>query len=273
MQKVIAILQTRSYNFADFMMWLKWYSNFIKCDEIYVCDDRSAYDLTQLIELVNPKVHYLKRENIDIKGIPGGNLQVRIYNAILNKIQPNKDDIIIIPDDDEFWWFDKNKYESFKDCVNDYRSKLDNASALFVPWTLMRSKEVMQSRPKSKNFAECFNYRNDIDNCEQKPVMFYNGLINTSFHLGYADGKTITEKTNLWYHSKCKYDLPLRCYHYRFTTVEEYERKKQSDAGTHQPRTNLGKDFLHHFENGIDQNDKYEILDETVKETLNGIDK
>ena len=45
MQKVIAILQTRSYNFADFMMWLKWYSHFIKCDEIYVCDDRSAYDI------------------------------------------------------------------------------------------------------------------------------------------------------------------------------------------------------------------------------------
>lgn len=272
MQKLITILQIRGYNYADFYMWLNWYSKFIKCDEIWVCDDASSYDLRPLIELINPNIHYVKRNELDFGKFPGGNQQVKIYNCILAKANPNKDDIIICPDDDEFWWFDQNKFNSFKDCVNDYRSKLGNTKALLVPWTLMRSKEVMQNRKQTECFAECFTYRADIDNCEHKPVMFFDGFINTSFHNGYTEARTITEPVNLWYHSKCKYDLPLRCYHFRFTTVEEYERKKSSDAGTHQPRTNLGKDFLHHYENGIDQNDKYEIEDLTVKETLSCLD-
>ena len=270
-QKVIAILQIKGYNYSDFYMWLTWYTKFIKCDEIIICDDNSKYDLKPIIEIVNPKVKYYKRNQLNYKNAPGmNNDQVKTYNYILQLIKPNKDDIVILPDDDEFFWYDDKKYNTFKECVNDYRSKL-KVDAILVPWTLMRSKEIMQTRKLTENFVDCFNYRTNIDSCEHKPVMFFNGLINTTHHCGYVNSKTITENANnkSLIFSKCKYDLPLRCYHYRFTTIEDYKNKMSCDVAEHISRFNIGysKDFNKFIKNGINQNDKYEIEDLTMKET------
>ena len=272
MQKIIAILQVKSQNFADFTLWLKWYLNFIKCDAIYIINDNSLFDLRKIIELFNQdkKINYFEHNDLKNTNAPGGNLQCKIYNEILNRIKPNKDDIILIPDNDEFWWYDKTKYKSFNDCVNDYRIKLENPSALYVPWTLMRSKEILQSRKPTQNYFECFRYRTNIENCEHKPVMFYKGLIDTSFHCGYSDGKTITEPTNLFYHSKCVYDLPLRCYHFRFTTVEEYANKRKEEISVKFcPRPYMKPDFSPQIFNGEDQNgNNYNIEDLTLLEAL-----
>lgn len=272
MQKVIAILQIKGYNYSDFAMWLKWYTDFIKCDEIAICDDNSAYDLKQLIEIINPDVKYWKRQQLNFKNAPGmNNDQVKIYNHILQLIKPNKDDIILLPDDDEFFWYDTTKFSSFAECANFYRMKL-NTDAVLVPWTLMRSKEIIQSRKLYENFADCFNFRTNIDSCEHKPIMFYKGLINTTHHNGYTNGKPITEfasnKSIIF--SKCKYDLPLRCYHYRFTTIDDYKLKMSSDVAMHIPRTQMGysKDFRNFVKNNINQNGSYDIEDLTVKNEL-----
>jgi hypothetical protein len=272
MQKLIAILQIKSRNFADFHMWLKWYTTFLKCDQIYVCDDKSKYDIQKLMFLDAPKSIYLRMGDLDISNEnPSFNRQQKNINAVLKMAKPNKDDVVILPDDDEFWWFDKNKYSSFIECVNAYRKKLGNPSALYVPWTLMRSKEVMQSRDKNKNFAECFQFRTTLDNCEHKPVLFYNGPIDSSFHCGYSNGKTITAPTNLYYHSKCKYDEDLRCYHFRFTTVEEFNTKRMGEINYDHARPYFTDQFLHQLSNGIDQNDKYDVQDLTVYNTFKSI--
>lgn len=268
MQKLIAILQIKSYNYADFLMWLKWYNDFIKCDEIYICDDESPYDLTQLINQVNPNIKYIKMKDLHTFG---PTRQIQNIEKIFTIANPNKNDIIILPDNDEFWWFDKNKFDSFKDCVNDYKIKLENPDAIYVPWTLMRSKEPMKHRKETENFAECFQYRCNIKNCEHKPILFYKGHIDTSFHCGYKNGKTITEPTNLYYHSKCVYDLPLRCYHFRFTTIDEYERKQDTPANKGKRRSYFNTTFLHQIFNGEDQNDKYDIKDLTVYETYRNL--
>jgi len=271
MQKLIAILQIKSFNYADFLMWLKWYNDFIKCDDIYVCDDESSYDLKKLINFVNPNIHFIKMSSLDISNENKSfNKQQKNVNAILKIAKPEKDDIIILPDNDEFWWYDETKFSSFKDCVNDYRKKLGNVDAIYVPWTLMRSKEPMIHREKTQNYAECFKYRCNVSGCEHKSIMFYKGPIEISFHCGYVNGKTITAPTNLYYHSKCVYDLPLRCYHFRFTTVEEFAFKRSCEISVKdKPRPYLKNDFLHQVFNGEDQNDKYEIEDLTVFNTYN----
>jgi len=271
-QKIIAILQIKSINFSDFALWLTWYINFIKCNDIYVVNDESLYDLKKVISLCDngSKVHYFEHRDLKTTCAPGVNLQCKIYNELLTRIQPNKDDVILIPDNDEFWWYDNKKYSSFIECVNDYRNKLGLPSALYVPWTLMRSKNIMQCRRPSQNFFECFRYRTNIGNCEHKPVMFYKGLIDTSFHCGYSDGKTITEPTNLFYHSKCIYNLPLRCYHFRFTTIDEYYFKRKEEISVKStPRPYMSQSFSPQIFNGEDQNgNNYIIEDNTLVESL-----
>ena len=269
MQKIIAILIIKSYNFADFTMWLKWYSNFIKCDEIVICDDNSIYDLKPIIQIINPQVKYFKRSELNYKNAPGiNNDQVKTYNYILQLISPNKDDIVILPDDDEFFWYDKNSFSSFKDCANYYRNKL-HTNAVVVPWTLMSSNKIKNERKSNESFIDCFNYRTNIESCEHKPIMFYNGLINTTHHCGYNSFKSITESANKksLIFSKCVYDLPLRCYHYRFTTIKDYEMKMSCDVAEHVSRFKIGysKDFTNFIKNGINQNSKYEIEDLTMK--------
>lgn len=264
-QKVISILQVKSRNYADLYMWLLWYNNYILCDEIYICDDSSLFDISKLIQIVNPNNHYIKMNDLDISHEnPSFNKQQKNINAIFKLANPSKNDIIIIPDDDEFWWYDTIKYSSFKECVNAFRIKLKNPQALYVPWTLMRSKEIMNNRDKTKCFAECFQYRTNIDNCEHKPILFFNGPIDTSFHCGYKNGKTITNETNLYFHSKCKYDLPLRLYHFRYTTKEEYESKRNGEISYKYIRPYMQDIFEKQIHNNINQNDKYEIKDLSV---------
>lgn len=273
-QRLTAILQIKSRRFADFYMWLNWYVYFLKCDDIYICDDDSVYDITKMFSLINTcNIHYIKMRDLDISHERKDfNRQQKNINAILRICQPKINDIILLPDDDEFWWYDATKYKSFIECVNDYRIKLNNTSALYVPWTLMRSKEVMHERPYNANFADAFQFRCNVTNCEHKPVLFYKGPIDTSFHCGYIDGKSITSPSNLYYHSMCKYDEPLRCYHFRFTTVTEYAVKRLGEISIqNKPRSYLSAEFLHHKFNGQDQNDKYEIYDATVFETYNKI--
>jgi len=264
MQKIIALLQIKSYNFADFTMWLNWYTNFIKCNEIYICDDNSKYNLKNIINLINPNVKYYKRNELKFENFPtiDNNNQIKIYNCLLDIAKPNKDDIIIIPDEDEFWWYDTQKYKSFIDCANIFRNKL-LTDAILVPWTLMRSKEIINKRNLKDCFCHCFNYRSNIENCEHKPILFYNGFINTNHHCGYKNSKSITESKENSIFSKCNYNLPLRCYHYRFTTAEEFKLKMKCSVNNHKKRDNfnLNINFI-----DIEQNKNYNILDKTISD-------
>ena len=138
MPKVIAILQIKSKSYSDLYMWLTWYLYFIKCDAIYIVDE-SLYDITRLIYLFETdKIIHIPRKTLPIQKNNGLNVQQNTINSILRLANLKKDDIILIPDDDEFWWYDTKMYNSFIDCVKEYRQKLSTDSIL-VPWTLMRS--------------------------------------------------------------------------------------------------------------------------------------
>ena len=160
-------------------------------------------------------------------------------------------------------------YNSFIDCVKEYRQKLSTDSIL-VPWTLMRSKEVLQSRPLNQNFANVFQYRSNVRSCEHKPVLFFNGPINTTAHCGYKNCKSITKQVNMYF-SKCSYDLPLRCYHFRFTTIDEFAKKQCEDISNHKPRFYMKGIFTKQIFNGENQNGNYDIKDTTVIDTLNSL--
>ena len=269
MQKLIAILQIKSRRKFDFEMWLKWYIDFIKCDEIYICDDNSEYDLVEIIDRLkkNTNVHYIKMNELDISHESKSfNRQQKNINVIFKLCKPNQNDIIILPDDDEFWWFNTSIYNSFKECVNDYRKRFNNILALYVPWTYMRSKEPLVRRDKQKNFAECFYYRSNINECPHKPILFYNGPLNTSFHCGYKEGKSITSIGSEFFKSKCSYTENLRCYHFRFTTEEEFIEKRKGEISYNYARPYFTTSFVHPINDGKTNEDKYDILDKTVLE-------
>lgn len=277
--RLVAILQIRSHRFSDFAMWLNWYVNFIKCDEIYIVDDCSDYDITKLIELYNSNknIFYYKSTDIDLsmekKFAPLFNRQQLVCNYVMSHANLNENDIVLLPDDDEFWWYDTTKFSSFKECVLKENQRLQT-SAIYVPWTLMRSRNVLTERPINASFAETFIYRTDIPVVEHKPILFYKGRIDTSFHNGYKDGKSITNvDKNFYYASTAAYNYHLRCYHYRFTTVKEFEIKRSSEISHQCKRPCFKGEFLHQVMCGFDQNDKYEIQDTTVLNELKNISR
>ena len=222
LQKLYAILIIRTQNVKDFCVWIKWYEHFIKCDKIVIINDNSDFSLLPYINQYNNIIlipalydNYIQKEN---------------YNIIIyNILKPNKNDIILIPDADEFWWYDTKKFISLQHCLNAERERL-KTNCICVPWVNLMSPELLKSRPWDCDFTQFCTYRIGSEFIEYKPIIFYDENCKIeNIHYGLSDYKVISEKSeHINIFGKVLYDYHLRLYHYRITTIDEYQSKLRS---------------------------------------------
>jgi hypothetical protein len=222
-QKLYAILIIKGSNAADFNMWLTWYEKFIKCDKIIILNDDSELNISDYIKNYNNIVL--------INGLYSKTNQITNYNIVISDIiKPNINDIIIIPDFDEFWWYDSFKFNSFKECVMHDFIKFKTHS-LGVPWTNMMSKNLLATRPENMNYNDLCKFRINVAFIEMKPVILYDNNNFDSVHHGLKNFETITTTDVFDIDNRHKlfartiYDYYLRLYHYRITTIDEYNNK------------------------------------------------
>jgi len=222
-QKLYAILIIKGTNAADFNMWLTWYEKFIKCDKIIILNDNSELNISDYIKNYNNIVL--------INELYSKTNQIDNYNIVISDIiKPNINDIIIIPDFDEFWWYDSFKFNSFKECVMHDFIKFKTHS-LGVPWTNMMSKNLLATRPENMNYNDLCKFRINVAFIEMKPVILYDNNDFDSVHHGLKNFETITTTDVFEIDNRHKmfartiYDYYLRLYHYRITTIDEYNDK------------------------------------------------
>lgn len=277
--KLYAILICKIFNTADFKLWLNWYINFIKCDHIYIINDNSSIDIKALVKPFENKITLLNLneiEEIENKS----DLQTHTYNKIIfNYIKPNINDIIITPDSDEFWWYNYDKFTSFKKCISDEFDKI-NEETLLVANILMCNNYFLNSRSQEENFNDISKYRCNIVSAEHKPIIRFNNNKIIHFHLGTKSNHFLTNK-HLWlanfYGSGVLYDYHLRLYHYRLTTIEEYNQKLintlikyEITNGKRFYMANDINDFMKKsYSNDNKEEDlKYNVLDLTINNTI-----
>ena len=222
-QNLYAILIIKGTNAADFNMWLTWYEKFIKCDKIIILNDNSELNISDYIKNYNNIVL--------INELYSKTNQIDNYNIVISDIiKPNINDIIIIPDFDEFWWYDSFKFNSFKECVMHDFIKFKTHS-LGVPWTNMMSKNLLATRPENMNYNDLCKFRINVAFIEMKPVILYDNNDFDSVHHGLKNFETITTTDVFEIDNRHKmfartiYDYYLRLYHYRITTIDEYNDK------------------------------------------------
>ena len=222
-QNLYAILIIKGTNAADFNMWLTWYEKFIKCDKIIILNDNSELNISDFIKNYNNIVL--------INELYSKTNQIDNYNIVISDIiKPNINDIIIIPDFDEFWWYDSFKFNSFKECVMHDFIKFKTHS-LGVPWTNMMSKNLLATRPENMNYNDLCKFRINVAFIEMKPVILYDNNDFDSVHHGLKNFETITTTDVFEIDNRHKmfartiYDYYLRLYHYRITTIDEYNDK------------------------------------------------
>ena len=222
-QNLYAILIIKGSNAADFIMWLNWYEKYIKCDKIIILNDNSELNIPDYIK---------DYDNIIlINELYSKTNQVDNYNIVISDIiKPNINDIIIIPDFDEFWWYDSFKFGSFKECVMHDFIKFKTHS-LGVPWTNMMSKNLLPTRPMNMNYNDLCKFRINVAFIEMKPVILYDNNSFDSVHHGLKNFEAITTTDVFEIDNRHKlfartiYDYYLRLYHYRITTIDEYNNK------------------------------------------------
>lgn len=267
-QNLYAILIIKGTNADDFNMWLTWYEKFIKCDNIIILNDNSELNISDYIKNYNNIVL--------INELYSKTNQITNYNIVISDvIKPNINDIIIIPDFDEFWWYDSSKFNSFKECVMHDFIKFKTHS-LGVPWTNMMSKNLLQERPTNMNFNDLCKYRINVPYVEMKPIVLYNNEFYDSVHHGLKDFKAITSidieggidnRHRLF--ANTIYDYYLRIYHYRITTIDEYNNKIKTSL----IKQNLINNKRYYMDSNIydylEKTDQFPyMLDLTVDSTL-----
>lgn len=269
MQKLIAILQIKSRNFKDFKLWLDWYLKFLQCDKVIILDDDSLFDLTKLFFLYdNNKIIYLKMNELNLSRY-NDIRQVSNLKYIFDNNYIQKNDIVFTPDDDEFWWYDKNNYNSFKTCIM-HKMDILNTDCISVPWILMNNNVPLITR--DKDLITTFLYRNTLEFVEHKSILKFNRQIDSNLHNLYKTNKSTTmidKKYN--YQSKTNYKDDIRCYHFRFTTIEEFKQKRLSTISSKTPRAYFNDCFEKQIINGVNQNDNYNILDLTLYNELKNL--
>lgn len=269
-QKLYAILIIKSSNLNDFIMWLDWYEKFIKCDKIVIINDNSDF---VLINYIN------KYDNIIlINDLYSRDKQVENYNTVITDVlKPNIDDIIIIPDFDEFWWYDTTKFSSFIECAMNEFIKYKTHSVC-IPWTNMMSEYLLQERPWYRmNYNDLCKYRVTTKVSEIKPIILYNGEILENVHSGLKEFNPITninigENKKGIIFAETAYDYYLRLYHYRITTISEYNNKIKTSLIKKNLRNNkriyMNAD-IHKYLKETKQSP--DILDLTINDTLQTI--
>ena len=270
MQRLIAILQIKSRNEKDFKLWLNWYIDFIKCDLIYILNDNSLIDLNEYICDVQIPIIHLQMKNIDISEYRGDIKQLANLKFIIDNYIFNKNDLLITPDCDEFWWYNKNHFNSFKECIN-FKMNDMMTNCLCVPWILMNNNTYLKFR--TDNYINTFLYRNTLPVVEHKSVIKFIHQIDGDIHNLYRDSKSITEfDKNYSFQSIPDYSNDLRLYHFRYTTIEEFEFKKcETISNKKMPKYFSNDNFENQIINGIYQNRDYNILDLTLINELKSL--
>lgn len=276
MHKLFAILHTKLYNLVDFNMWLKWYINYIKCDEIIIINDKSVVDINNFLKIykqinnnIKTNIKIVKAEECSNSIL---NRQTNNYNYVIKNImKPNYNDIIIIPDDDEFWWYDTSKFKNFKDCVIYEKNRL-KTNCILVANILLCNNNYLEKREPFQNFNDISKFRCNLKMCENKPIIFYNNELLKFYHTGLSEHKFISN-SSYWdnhYGSEVLYNHYLRLYHYRLTTNEEYKNKICFDANTEEIKNNKRKympNDISLFMQTVYKNCKnldYNIFDDTI---------
>ena len=269
-QKLYAILIIKSNNAEDFVMWLDWYEKFIKCDKIVIINDNS--DIA-IVNYINNYDNIILIDNLFSK-----DNQIENYNSVIQEIlKPNIDDIIIMPDFDEFWWYDTTKFNSFIECAMNEFIKF-KTNSVCVPWTNMMCKDLLEERPwYIMNYNDLCKYRVNISITEIKPIILYNGKPFENVHHGLKDFKTITninldENKKGIIFAETDYTYYLRLYHYRITTILEYNNKIKTSLIKKNIRNNkriyMNKD-IHKY---LTETNQYpHTLDLTVDDVLKTI--
>lgn len=296
MQNTHVICHINCRNRADLLMWLKWYTFFIKATTITFINDDSKIDIYLIIKEFNilyensVKFNIIEANNI-CKDSSIKDRQVYNYNWVIQYIlKPENDDIILIPDDDEFWWYNKSKYTTFQECAAAYKNNL-YTNIILVANILMSANNEITERNEELNFNDVAKYRCNIPGCEHKPIYFYDGKKMKSYHYYASDFKTLGERN--WPNdigSQVLYNEDLRLYHYRFTTTNEFKIKNtievQRDAIVKDDKNNnvrwyfKGADDIKTcmkvlYSDYTDKERQYDILDlsvDTVLQTITNLD-
>jgi len=230
MPKLLAILQIKCRRKPDFLMWLKWYTLYLKCDKICIIDDASPVSIAKVISSFYRE--YMPSTNIivlpasKLDGFTSDNVprQVRNANIGLMALKPHIGDIVITPDDDEFWWYDTSYAKTF---INTALKVSRNTFT--IPWILMSSHTPLKCRSDAASFADCFTYAAPTENNEVKFVMKYDGTLIRDMHWCHSNSVNLMPGTRYenffrtsWVN---KTNSVIKCYHFRTTTEVEYNKK------------------------------------------------
>lgn len=225
--QLYCILIVKTDNVEDFKLWVNWYIKFIKCDQIYIVNDSSEIDIQNIVQPYKNQIKVInKAELIDRQDI--NDEQTYCYNKLIAEyIKPNIDDFIIIPDLDELWWYDYNKFDCFKNCIDAEFKYNKNYNSLLFAEILMSTNNYIYNETRKENFALFSRYHTTMITCEHKPIIKYNQTPILSYHLGVKYYKAMGSILVWEDYLGCYvlYDYHLRLYHYRLTTQEEFSKK------------------------------------------------
>lgn len=283
MQQLVAVLQVKSRRPADFKMFLDWYAGYVKCDKIIIIDDNSLWPIKNTVDEYGKKypeteILVFYTSNFTTADYAGINAmygrQVKHCNLALRLANVAENDLVLFPDEDEFWWATP-KAHTFKQALNIVFSAYE-CNIITVPWILMSSKIPMKSRNDSDAFCDCFNYAAPGTNNEVKFVLKYNKLINIDcIHLGMTTNHRllIQDKPVGWCSAASleeKMAAPLRCYHFRMTTEQEYNAKMMGNINNPtSKRCYVGNKTFYNFDKSLYPSfTGYTVMDNTVSDII-----
>ena len=253
------ILLTKSYNFKDLEMWIKYYSRLNWC--IHLINNESfIYERFIKITLeTNCGIRPYTYEYL-----AGWANQWQLFSDILNtnKYNFNKDDIIAFLDDDEFLWSQEEyQYRAehyteynipniFEESILKYHDeyKINN---VLVPQILMSQPECLNYRG-NESYINTHFYRRDDKSAQGKSIIVYDPNCKYSFtdpdkkedgHSPLIDNDRTSiviykSKVGISHttYGESEYDSPIRLYHYHIKSQKDWfqKYKRGSAAVDHQ---------------------------------------
>lgn len=267
------ICLTKSYRIEDFAAWFDYHSS-LGCN-LCILDNDSTVD-------IHTYVSEHMREGIYYRHISGFADQWNLFRDILNsrtEIQFKDDELVMFLDDDEFLWFDDSKYSSLECAL---RAQFRQLSCLLLPEILLSTHHLTEGRSQILPLASYYR-RNDLAT-QGKACILWDHWSKYSYNLkdfeiGHVPwinkirmsdvvGSDVSKST----YGLCKYDAPVRLYHYHIKSAEDWKIK--IERGSAAIAAEPGKNGS--YDSDILKNKKfggYDIPDFTMKnkvETLLG---
>lgn len=220
------ICLTKSYRLEDFAAWFDYHKS-LGCS-LCILDNDSKADICSYVSEHNGDGIFYKH----ISGFPD---QWKLFGDILNgktELEFKDDELVMFLDDDEYLWFDGSKYSSLECAL---RAHFKQLSCLLLPEILLSTHHLTAGRSQILPLARYY-HRNDLATQGKACIWWQHwdkySYNHENFEIGHVPwinkirlsdvvGSDVSKTT----YGLCKYDAPLRLYHYHIKSEEDWKIK------------------------------------------------